>query len=310
MQVGMIGLGRMGANMTERLIGGGHEVVGFDLFPDAVTRIVEIGATGVDSVAALAVALDTPRTVWIMVPHGDPVEATLDALLPHLEPGDTVIDGGNSRYTDTVRRSLRLTEHGVDLVDVGTSGGVWGLTEGYSMMVGGLEATVDRLRPIFETLAPTPTSGWGRVGGSGAGHYVKMIHNGVEYGLMQAYAEGFAVLRAKTEYDFDLAGIGEIWEHGSVVRSWLLELTTRALRSNPALDGIAPYVADSGEGRWALAEAIDLDVATPVIGLSLLSRLASRNEFGFSDRLLAAMRNEFGGHAIRTESLGSDGIAP
>ncbi len=301
MQLGMIGLGKMGANMAERLIAAGHDVIGFDLNRDAVADVIARGARGADSLEDLMAQLDAPRAVWIMVPHGDPVDATLAALLPSAQPGDTFIDGGNSYYRDTLRRAEVCREGGTNFVDVGTSGGIWGLTEGYSMMVGGDDAPVARLHPIFEALAPAPDKGWGRVGPSGSGHYVKMIHNGIEYGLMQAYAEGFALLRAKEEFGLDLAQIGDIWEHGSVVRSWLLDLTTEALRENPGMTDIAPYVPDSGEGRWTVFESIDLNVAAPIIGLSLMRRIGSRDEVEYSDRLLAAMRNQFGGHAIKRE---------
>jgi 6-phosphogluconate dehydrogenase len=301
MQLGMIGLGKMGANMAERLVAAGHDVVGFDLNRDAVADVVARGGRGAHSLEDLMSQLAPPRAVWIMVPHGDPVDATLAALLPFSQPGDTFIDGGNSYYRDTLRRAEKCREGGTHLIDVGTSGGIWGLTEGYSMMVGGDDAPVARLQAIFETLAPAPDQGWGRVGPSGSGHYVKMIHNGIEYGLMQAYAEGFALLRAKEEFGLDLAQIGDIWEHGSVVRSWLLDLTTEALRENPGMTDISPYVPDSGEGRWTVFESIDLNVAAPIIGLSLMRRIGSRDEVEYSDRLLAAMRNQFGGHAIKRE---------
>ncbi len=299
MELGMIGLGKMGANMTERLVEAGHDVVGFDLDPEAVARVVAGGARGSSSVEDLAGQLAAPRHVWIMVPHGAPVDRTMEALLPSLEPGDTIIDGGNSYYRDTLRRAKTCAATGHHLVDCGTSGGIWGRTEGYSMMVGGDEEPVERMRPIFEALAPSPDTGWGRVGPTGAGHFVKMIHNGIEYGLMQAYAEGFAILAAKDEFDLDLAGVARIWQHGSVVRSWLLDLTTTALEENPQMAGVAPYVPDSGEGRWTVFESIDLDVAAPIIGLSLMRRIGSRDEVEFSDRLLSAMRNRFGGHAVR-----------
>jgi 6-phosphogluconate dehydrogenase len=236
-----------------------------------------------------------------MVPAGDITDSTVTALLPLLAAGDTLIDGGNSNYKDTLRRAKMLTEKHIHYVDSGTSGGIWGLAEGYSMMVGGDESVVDRLRPIFETLAPPPDRGWGRVGPVGSGHFTKMIHNGIEYGLMQAYAEGFSIMRHKTEFSLDLHQVAEIWRYGSVVRSWLLELTSAALEQNPKLDGIAPYVADSGEGRWTVAEAIDLDVPAPVITSSLLERLRSRDAESFSDKLLSAMRNQFGGHEIKKE---------
>ena len=301
MQLGMIGLGRMGANMTQRLVTAGHDVVGYDLSADSVARVVAAGARGVGSVEELAAALDAPRAVWIMVPHGSPVDATLAALVPALSEGDIVIDGGNSLYKDSVRRAEHCRSTGTHFVDVGTSGGVWGLKEGYSLMVGGDAEPVERLRPIFETLAPAADRGWGHVGPSGSGHFVKMIHNGIEYGLMQAYSEGFAVMRAKEEFELDLSQVGEIWQHGSVVRSWLLDLTTAALADNPTMADVAPYVPDSGEGRWTVFEAIDLNVSTPVIGLSLLRRIGSRDEVEYSDRLLSAMRHQFGGHAVKQE---------
>ncbi len=301
MELGMIGLGRMGANMTERLVRGGHRVVGFDPKDEARKRIMDKGADSAVSLEALTAKLEPPRTLWMMVPAGAITDATINALLPLLEAGDTLIDGGNSNYKDTVHRAKMLAAKEIHYVDAGTSGGVWGLEQGYSLMIGGDEAAVERLRPIFATLAPAPDRGWGRVGPVGSGHFTKMIHNGIEYGLMQAYAEGFSILQHKQEFGFDLHRIAEIWRYGSVVRSWLLDLTAKALEKNPTLKGIAPYVEDSGEGRWTLSEAVDLNVAAPVIALSLLERLRSRDADPFSDKLLAAMRNEFGGHAIKSE---------
>ncbi len=301
MQIGMIGLGRMGANMSTRLMAGGHEVVAYDRSAGAVAAVVKGGATGAASLAALVTKLTVPRAVWVMVPAGDPTESTVHALGEALSPGDTVIDGGNSNYKDSMRRGELLAARQIHFVDAGTSGGVWGLKEGYSLMVGGDAAAVERLRPIFATLAPGQDRGWGRVGPTGAGHFVKMVHNGIEYGLMQAYAEGFDILRAKEAFGVDVAQVAEIWRYGSVVRSWLLDLTAAALKENPSLEGIAPYVADSGEGRWTVAEAIDLDVPAPVITLSLIARLKSRARESYADKLLAAMRNQFGGHAIRKE---------
>ena len=244
MELGMIGLGKMGANMAERLVRGGHRVVGFDLSPESVQRVVDVGAEGAESLEEMAAKLSTPRIFWIMVPSGDPVDSTIAALLPYLSEGDIVIDGGNSNYKDTQRRARQCSTAGHHFVDVGTSGGIWGLTEGYSMMIGGDETVVESLRPIFETLAPAPDQGWGRTGPTGAGHFVKMVHNGIEYGLMQAYAEGFALMNAKTDLELDVAKIAEIWKYGSVVRSWLLDLTADALSENPDLDGIAPYVPE------------------------------------------------------------------
>jgi len=301
MELGMIGLGRMGANMTERLVKGGHRVVGFDPKPEARERVEAIGAESAASLELLVTSLKTPRAVWMMVPAGSITDGTVIALLPQLAAGDVLVDGGNSNYKDTLRRSNTVTERRIAYVDCGTSGGVWGLAEGYSMMVGGDATVVERLKPIFETLAPAPNQGWGRVGPVGSGHFAKMIHNGIEYGLMQAYAEGFSILQHKREFALDLHQIAEIWRYGSVVRSWLLDLTADALEKNPTMDGIAPYVADSGEGRWTVNEAIDLDVPAPVITLSLVQRLRSRDSESFSDKLLSAMRNEFGGHEIKKE---------
>ena len=299
MKLGMVGLGRMGANMAARLQAGGHEIVAFDRNAEAVAAVAEAGAAGVASLEELVRALEAPRAVWVMVPAGDPTEGTVVALSKLLSRGDTVIDGGNSFYKDSVRRAEDLARQGIEFVDSGTSGGIWGRTEGYSLMIGGSEAAVQRLEPIFRTLAPAADRGWARVGPPGAGHFVKMVHNGIEYGMMQAYAEGFEILHRKKEFALDLANVGRIWQHGSVVRSWLLDLTTAALEENPGMEGIAPWVSDSGEGRWTVAEAVDLDVPAPVITLALLARLRSRSEEAFADRLLAAMRNQFGGHAVR-----------
>lgn len=299
MELGMVGLGRMGANMAERLVRGGHRVVGYDRDAAAVARVASAGAEGADSLASLAGKLARPRAIWMMVPAGAPVDETIASLLPQLAQGDTVIDGGNSNYKDTQRRAADLKARGFTYVDVGTSGGIWGLKEGYSMMVGGEKAAIERLRPLLETLAPAKDRGWGRVGPPGSGHYVKMVHNGIEYGMMQAYAEGFAILKRKKDFALNLHQVAEIWRTGSVVRSWLLDLTSAALKENPEMEGIAPYVSDSGEGRWTVAEAIDLDVPAPVITLSLLQRLTSRDTDSYADKLLAAMRNQFGGHAIK-----------
>ncbi|MGN7833713.1 phosphogluconate dehydrogenase (NAD(+)-dependent, decarboxylating) [Pseudoxanthomonas sp. 22568] len=298
MELAMIGLGRMGANMAERLTRGGHRVHGYDPGEPARKQAAERGIAIADSLQAVVAALPSPRIVWVMVPAGV-VDDTLDTLLPLLSAGDTVIDGGNSNYKETMRRGARLAEAGVHYVDSGTSGGVWGLAEGYSLMIGGDKPAVEALRPVFETLAPAADRGWGHVGPSGAGHFTKMIHNGIEYGMMQAFAEGFAILERKEAFGIDLQQVAEIWRHGSVVRSWLLDLTSDALKKNPTLAGIAPYVEDSGEGRWTVAEAIDLDVSAPVITMSLLERLRSREDDSFADKLLAAMRNEFGGHRIK-----------
>ena len=302
MQLGMIGLGKMGANMTARLIRGGHEVVAFDRSADAVRAAAGGGAVAAASLDDLVARLVPPRAVWVMVPSGAPTEATVDALAATLGRGDVVVDGGNSNYKDSVRRAASLAARGLHFVDCGTSGGVWGLAEGYSMMVGGEAEAVERLRPILETLAPGRERGWGHVGPSGSGHFVKMVHNGIEYGLMQAYAEGFSILAHKEQMGLDLAQVAEIWRHGSVVRSWLLDLAARALAENPAMEGIAPFVPDSGEGRWTVAEAIDLDVPAPVITLALVQRLRSRDAESYADRLLSALRNQFGGHAVKRDA--------
>lgn len=299
MKLGMIGLGKMGANMSVRLISGDHVVVGNARHAESVNRVVEKGAIGAYSLDELVQELTPPRIIWLMIPAGDPVDKTIQALLPKLEPGDIIIDGGNSNYKDTVRRAAMLKESSIHLVDVGTSGGVWGLTEGYCMMIGGEKEVVKNLRPIFETLAPAPDKGWGYVGPNGAGHLVKMIHNGIEYGLMEAYAEGFAILKQKEDFNLDLHQIAEIWRYGSVIRSWLLDLTAEALVKDPELRDIEPFVSDSGEGRWTVFEAIDQNVAAPIITLALLQRLRSRDKESFSDRVLAVMRQQFGGHAVK-----------
>jgi 6-phosphogluconate dehydrogenase len=301
MKIAMIGLGRMGGNMAERLMKGGHQVVGYARKHATVDGFVKRGGIGVYSLEELTDSLTSPKIIWLMIPAGPPIDKTIEGLLPHLGKGDIIVDGGNSNYKDTMRRAALLKDKGINYVDVGTSGGIWGLSEGYSMMVGGNSDAVERLRPILKTLAPAPDRGWGRVGPSGSGHFVKMVHNGIEYGMMQAYAEGFALLDKKEEFNLDLYKVAEIWRFGSVVRSWLLDLISQALSENPDLEGVAPYVEDSGEGRWTVFEAIDLDVAAPVITMSLLRRLLSREEDDYSDKLLAAMRNKFGGHKIKKE---------
>jgi 6-phosphogluconate dehydrogenase len=301
MELGMVGLGKMGGNMTVRLVQGGHTVVGFARKKDVVDVVVKQGAKGADSLANLVSQLKPPRVVWLMIPSGQPVDDALDQLHGLLAPGDYVVDGGNSYYKDTLRRAARVTSWGFRFVDVGTSGGVWGLKEGYSMMVGGAEADVEHIRPILQTLAPGPDRGWGRMGAVGSGHFVKMVHNGIEYGMMQAYAEGFAVMQAKQVFNLDLHQIAAVWRYGSVVRSWLLELTEEALAENPTLKGIAPYVVDSGEGRWTVEEAMDLNIPAPVITLALQQRLRSRETDPFTEKLLAMMRNKFGGHDVKTE---------
>jgi 6-phosphogluconate dehydrogenase len=301
MDIAMIGLGRMGANMAQRLVRGGHRVVGFDPAEAARTALEQKGAESAATLEAMVAKLKAPRVVWLMVPAGAITDGTITNLMPLLASGDTIIDGGNSNYRDTQRRSATVAAKGINYVDSGTSGGVWGLTEGYSLMIGGDAAVVERLKPIFETLAPAKDQGWGRVGPVGSGHYTKMIHNGIEYGLMQAYAEGFSILQHKEEFKLDLFQIATIWRYGSVVRSWLLDLSANALEKNPTLKGIAPYVADSGEGRWTVADAIELGVSAPVITMSLMERLRSRDNDSFTDKLLAAMRNQFGGHEIKKE---------
>lgn len=299
MEIGMVGLGRMGGNMVERLLAGGHKVVGYGRDRETVLRAVEKGAAGAHSLSELVEQLAPPRAIWLMIPAGDPVEETLQSLQPLLENGDVIIDGGNSNYKDTVRRAASLKESGVHFVDVGTSGGIWGLKEGYCMMIGGETEVVQRLAAVLKTLAPSPEKGWGRVGPNGAGHFVKMVHNGIEYGLMQAYAEGFALMRRKSEFDLDMRQVAEIWRYGSVVRSWLLDLTARALSDNPSLEGIAPHVSDSGEGRWTVMEGVELGVAIPVITLALQRRFRSRETDSYADKLLAVMREQFGGHAVK-----------
>ncbi|KRG69980.1 phosphogluconate dehydrogenase (NAD(+)-dependent, decarboxylating) [Pseudoxanthomonas dokdonensis] len=298
MELAMIGLGRMGANMAQRLVQGGHVVSGYDPGEAAREAAAANGIAPKSSLAELVASLPAPRVLWMMVPAGAIVDDTLAQLLPLLAPGDVVIDGGNSMYKDTQRRAAMMASHQLGYVDCGTSGGIWGLAEGYSLMVGGEAALVQRLRPLFETLAPAADKGWGHVGPVGAGHFTKMVHNGIEYGMMQAYAEGFSILQHKQEFALDLPQVADIWRDGSVVRSWLLDRTTDALKDNPTLEGIAPYVEDSGEGRWTVAEAIELDVPAPVITLSLMERLRSRDKDSFADKLLAAMRNAFGGHRI------------
>jgi 6-phosphogluconate dehydrogenase len=296
MRIGFVGLGRMGANMVRRLIRDGHEVVAYNRTPEKTKEIETEGAIGAYSIEELVSKLEKPRAVWIMVPAGDATEAQIAELMEHLEPGDTIIDGGNTNFHDDQRRHAELAPKGLRYVDAGTSGGIWGLQVGYCLMVGGDEEAVKPLEPIFLSLAPE--GGYLHVGGAGAGHYVKMVHNGIEYGLMQAYAEGFEIMHA-SDYPLDLAAISELWMHGSVVRSWLLELAVRAFKANG--QDLKGFVADSGEGRWTVQEAIDHDVPAPVITLSLLTRFRSRQEDSYGAKVLAALRNEFGGHAVKTE---------
>jgi 6-phosphogluconate dehydrogenase len=297
MEIGFVGLGRMGLNMVTRLRRGGHRVVVFDRSSEAVARAEGAGADGVDSLADLVAKLTAPRAVWVMVPAGAPTESTVTALGELLSAGDVIVDGGNTNFQDDVRRATALGAKGVAYVDAGTSGGIWGLQEGYCLMVGGNADVCQRLEPVFLTLAPP--DGYLRVGDSGAGHYVKMIHNGIEYGLMQAYAEGFELMHA-SEYHVDVAKVAELWVHGSVVRSWLLELTARALADDPDLSKLDAYVEDSGEGRWTLGEAIAHSVPMPVLTAALFTRFRSREGNPFGERLLAALRQQFGGHAVKS----------
>ena len=304
MKIGMVGLGRMGANMTKRLIEHGHEVAAHDRNPEAVKAITEDGAEGCDSLEALIAALDPPRAVWVMVPPGDPTTSTVNALSTLLEPGDTIVDGGNSNYHSAVQFAARLQEKGMFFVDAGVSGGVWGLKVGYCLMVGGEAEAVTRLEPVFTALAPE--DGYLHVGPSGAGHYTKMIHNGIEYGMLQAYAEGFALLEAAEEFSLDLHGIAGLWNRGSVVRSWLLELTQLALEKPEEFQKIKGYVEDSGEGRWTVAEALDRSISAPVITAALFARFASRDDERFAARIVAALRNQFGGHQFFEEAAAAE----
>jgi 6-phosphogluconate dehydrogenase len=300
MQLGFVGLGKMGLNMVKRLAAGGHQIVAYDRDPAATARAKEAGAAGAAALQDLVAALAAPRAVWVMVPSGDPTESTVTALAALLSPGDIVIDGGNTNFHDDVRRADSLTAKKLHYVDAGTSGGIWGLKEGYCLMVGGEEDICGHLEPIFRTLAPP--DGYLRVGGAGAGHYVKMVHNGIEYGLMQAYAEGFELMQA-SPYHLDVGAIASLWMHGSVVRSWLLELTARALTENPDLSGLKGYVEDSGEGRWTMKEGLERAVPLPVLAAALFTRFRSRENDPFAERLLAALRNQFGGHSVKTSDV-------
>jgi 6-phosphogluconate dehydrogenase len=296
MQLGFVGLGRMGLNMVTRLQRGGHQIVAFDRSADAVGRAAGAGANGVSSLEALVGALTPPRAIWVMVPAGEATESTVGTLGELASTGDTIVDGGNTHFHDDVRRAASLAPRGIHYVDAGTSGGIWGLQEGYCLMVGGEADVCKRLEPIFLTLAPP--DGYLHVGGPGAGHYVKMIHNGIEYGLMQAYAEGFELLHA-SPYQIDLAAVASLWNHGSVVRSWLLELGARALADDPDLSQLRGWVEDSGEGRWTLQEAVDRSVPMPALTAALFTRFRSRQDNPFAERMLAALRNQFGGHAVK-----------
>jgi len=299
MELAIVGLGKMGLNMATRLARAGHRVIGYARTDATVQEAINLGAEGAHSLEEVVSKLSAPRIVWLMIPAGKVTHDTVEKLSALLNAGDIMIDGGNSNYKDSVLHAEMLEPKGIEFVDCGTSGGIWGLTEGYSLMIGGKPEVVESLRPIFETLAPGPEKGWGHVGPHGAGHYVKMVHNGIEYGMMQAFAEGFSILKAKKEFGMDLAQISHIWQHGSVVRSWLLDLAARALDEDTELTEIKPWVADSGEGRWTVFESIDLDVPAPVITLSLQMRFASRDAENYTARMLAALRNQFGGHAIK-----------
>ena len=309
MKIAVIGLGRMGANIVRKLLRGGHQVVAFDQDISRGAEFVGEGGRVAASLEDLTAALDPPRVIWVMVPAGDATGAVIGQLEGYLSEGDIIVDGGNSNYRDTQRHGKRLGAQGIHLIDVGTSGGVWGLTEGFSLMVGGDRVVADYLTPIFRTLAPGPERGWGYVGPSGAGHFVKMVHNGIEYGMMQSLAEGFDLLHAKSEFNLDLHAIAQIWRFGSVVRSWLLDLTAAALAEDPSMSSVRGWVEDSGEGRWTVAEAIDLDVPAPVITLALMMRFVSRQQESYSAKLLAAMRRAFGGHAVKPADVPNPPIA-
>ena len=298
MELGIIGLGRMGANMTERLLRGGHKLITYDRSPEAIQRCVDKGAFGAHSLADFVKQVSLPRVIWLMVPSGEPVDLTIEQLLPSLLENDIIIDGGNSHYKDSIRRAEKLKQLGIHFVDAGTSGGIWGLQEGYCLMIGGEKAIVDQLEPIFKTLAPE--NGFAHVGTSGAGHFAKMVHNGIEYGMLQAYGEGFEMLKA-SQFEFDLGKISHLWNQGSVVRSWLLELAENAFQKDPQLSSIKGYVEDSGEGRWAVLEAVEREIPASILTLSLFARYASRQEDSFSAKVIAALRNEFGGHAVKKE---------
>ncbi len=299
MELAMIGLGKMGLNMATRLVQGGHKVVGYDRTKESVENASKNGIDGANSIEEALQKLPKQKIIWLMIPSGKPTAEAISQFAGLLNKGDIVIDGGNSNYKETIAHAEMLAQKGIDFVDCGTSGGIWGLKEGYSMMIGGKKDVVETLNPIFETLAPAKDKGWGRVGPHGAGHFVKMIHNGIEYGMMQAYAEGFGILKGKKEFELDLAQVSHIWQNGSVVRSWLLDLAANALDEDAELKDIKPWVADSGEGRWTVFESIDLDVPAPVITLALQMRFASRDEENYPARMLAALRNQFGGHAIK-----------
>ncbi|OOZ41808.1 6-phosphogluconate dehydrogenase (decarboxylating) [Solemya pervernicosa gill symbiont] len=300
MKIGLVGLGKMGGNMARRLRRGGIEVVGYNRSSAIVEQLAdEEGMIGADSLADVVAKLDAPRAVWLMLPCGEPTEQAIEALIPLLDEGDTIIDGGNANYQDSQLRGVMLADHKINFIDSGTSGGIWGLANGYCLMVGGEEEAVAAIEPVLKVLAPADDRGWAHVGPIGSGHFTKMIHNGIEYGMMQAFAEGLDLLHGKEEFNLDLAQITELWRHSSVVRSWLLDLTAEALSSDTKLEQIAPYVADSGEGRWTAIEAIEQGVPAPVMTLALQMRFASQDETGYGNRLLSVMRNAFGGHNIK-----------
>ena len=310
MQLGIIGLGKMGGGIARRLHDAGHDPIGYDLSEEELAALESADIRAARSLDVLAAGLESPRVFWLMVPAGPVVDSVLENLAPHLEAGTVVVDGGNSFYKDSMRRAEALAERGVHYVDCGVSGGVWGQKWGYCLMVGGADEAIEALRPVFEALAPAPDEGWAHVGPSGAGHFVKMVHNGIEYGLMQAYAEGFALLNAKTEFKLDVVSISQLWQHGSVIRSWLLQLVKRAFEAEgPHLTDIAPIVQDSGMGRWTVKEAMDLNVPAPVLTSSLIERIQSRDDVAFYSRLLAALRNQFGGHAMTAVAVDEDASA-
>jgi 6-phosphogluconate dehydrogenase len=298
MQIGMIGLGRMGTGMTQRLLQGGHQVMVYDRSPDAVAGLAGKGAAATSSLEDLGQKLKAPRIFWLMIPAGAPVDDTIQRLSATLSPGDVIIDGGNSNYKDSIRRAEALRSQQIEFLDAGVSGGVWGLKVGFCLMVGGKEAVFKQVEPIFKTLAPP--DGYAYVGPNGAGHYSKMVHNGIEYSMLQAYAEGFEILKA-SPFTFDLVQLSRLWNHGSVIRSWLLELAQAAFERDPELARIKGYVDDSGEGRWTLQEAIDHAVPAPALAMSLFMRFRSRQDDSFSAKVLAALRNEFGGHPVKSE---------
>ncbi len=307
----MIGLGKMGGNMVARLLRGGHEVVGYDLFDENVARVEAEGAIGARSLQEFVDRLEAPRVAWVMVPAGAPTESTIMQLADLMSEGDVIIDGGNSKFTDSVRRAEVLAGRHLHFVDVGTSGGIWGLQEGYCMMVGGKAEAVELVAPALRSLAPAPDKGWGHVGPSGAGHYTKMVHNGIEYGMMQAFAEGFELMRAKHALVQDVSQVAEIWRHGSVIRSWLLDLTADALVGNPALEELSDYVADSGEGRWTVQDALEMGVPVPVIATSVQTRFYTQQEYSYAGKMLSAMRRAFGGHAVRkVEQTARESVVP